>query len=152
MIPPTFTNYYPSFSNLFYFANSVFRKTVFTTKRPELIVWYKKKWRKLLNFIPPETIQNKGEFIFEGLTKPRTIHAGVKFFIIFNSSLVQQDLQAKQFWFQPNGPQLPDLIESNWYLKSHYHLNPKIYIESIPPVDPHQDYWDDYRYDYGNED
>ncbi len=130
-------NFHPSFNNLVLFANYHFNKHAFEKNMPLLLVWYKKKWRKLLGFIPntnravDECSNYKdGDFIFEGLPRPRRIHMGVKFFIIFNTPTVERDIQEEQFWFQSGGPQLEELLENNWYVKSHYKLDPKLHINT----------------------
>ena len=90
----------------------------------KLIAWYRGQWRTITKFVAIEEAgldhhsrAKAGWVTFEGMTKPRKMVSGTKLFIVHGTERVLRDISLGEFWFQPKGPKLPEVLDGDPYLK-----------------------------------
>lgn len=95
--------------------------------RKQPVVWYRNQWRKIINFEIIEeagyNFQNRpkaGWVTFEGLSKPRKMHEGISLFTTFAEDVVLRGIADGDYWLQPNGPKLPELLKTDTRMERVY--------------------------------
>jgi len=107
---------------------------------PIVLIWFKRKWRKVLKVEPNERIgkdsfgnYREGLITFEGMSVPRRINAGVCSFVDWETEAIRRAIDQEQYWFQRNGPQFAEL--NDWWLMREHQLDP-VDFRSPPKVIP----------------